>query len=202
MTLTQLSKLWTVVGLASLLYALNSWVSTQGGAEIFDAKLLTSGRVPIALTAIPICSVLLALAAAIGTVYAQRASGSWHARIPIVGFETLDTGSAEGRWYQAATLVGLTLLPLAALVHFWLVAGGAQVVTTGGEPRLLNGIWDWSGLERWNDPARACTDLQPGAIACSGGVTILPGPQPAVYGALSLASFVIVLRQWIAIFRR
>ena len=201
MTPTQLSKLWTFVCLASLLFALNSWLATQGGAEIFDAKLLTTGRVPVALTAIPVVSVLLAVLAAIGIAYARRGSAPWHARIPIVGFESIDTGSAEGRWFQAATMVGLTLVPLAALVHFWLVIDGALVVTTGTGPRLLSGIWDWSGLTSLNDPARACTALQPGAVACSGGVTVLPGLQPAAYGLISLGSLVLVLRHWLAVLR-
>ena len=43
MTLQQLSKIWTVVGLFLLYYAMNSWIVVQGGQEIFGAKLQQPG---------------------------------------------------------------------------------------------------------------------------------------------------------------
>jgi hypothetical protein len=45
-TLQQISKLWTVIGLFLLYYVLNTWVVTQGGQEIFGAKLIVSNRIP------------------------------------------------------------------------------------------------------------------------------------------------------------
>jgi hypothetical protein len=148
MTPVQLSKLWTAVGLASLFFALNSWLATQGGAEIFDAKLLASGRVPVALTGIPICTVLLALSAVIGILYGRRMPGRWHARIPIIGFEAIKTGSTEGRIYQGAALFVLTIIPLAATAHFWRVLGSAHIVTTGAGARALQHM----GLVRADEP--------------------------------------------------
>lgn len=202
MSFEQLSKLWTTLGLTGLFFTLNSWLATQGGAAIFGTKLLTSGRVPIALAAVPICSVLLSLTAVIGTIYARRIKGAWHARIPIVGFEKIDTASSEGRCYQASMICGVIIIPFFVLFHFLLIIADARVVTTGAIARELTSVWDWSGLTTINDPARACTRLREGIAACSEGASILPGLQPTLYLILVFGTAILVVQNLMAIVRR
>jgi len=204
-TLPQISKVWTVVGLFLLYYVLNTWIVTQGGQEIFGAKLIVTGRIPAALWGIPIGCVLLLLNSLVGLHYARRTGPGWHNRIPIVGFETIDTDSREGRFYQGTMLGLLSFLPAVALVHFWRLLQEAIVVTTGNTPRRLDSIWDWSPLkDSWNDPARICTNyiVEAGKITCEHNTTILPGFEPAVFALLTLAAVIAMAMQWRAIFRR
>jgi hypothetical protein len=67
MTPLQMSKVWSVVSLFVLYYALNSYLVTQGGETIFGATLIMKSRVPAGFLAIPICSFLLLMASLIGT---------------------------------------------------------------------------------------------------------------------------------------
>ena len=111
MTAQQIGKLWTLTSALLLYYALNSWIVSQGGNEIFGAKLVLATRGPAAMLAIPICSILLAVTSAIGRTYAIRVGGDWRKRIPIVGFDSIDTGSVEGRLYQGFFFFLFSVLP-------------------------------------------------------------------------------------------
>jgi hypothetical protein len=205
MTLAQVSKVWTAVGLFLLYYVLNTWIVTQGGQEIFGAKLIVTGRIPAAMFGIPVGSLLLLLTSLIGLHYAHRTGPEWHTRIPIVGFETIDTGSREGKFYQATMLGLLSLLPLAALVHFWRLFNDAKVVTTGNPPRDISSIWDWSPLKTsWDDPARICTNyfVENAKITCEKNATILPGLEPTVFALITLAAVIVMVMHWRAVFRR
>jgi hypothetical protein len=55
-----------------------------------------------------ICSVLLLVTSLIGATYAHRGGSNWHSRIRIVGFDSIQTGSREGRVYQGAMIALLT----------------------------------------------------------------------------------------------
>jgi multisubunit Na+/H+ antiporter MnhC subunit len=70
MTPQQISKVWTVISLVLLYYALNTYLVTQGGNEIFGTKLIVTSRIPAAMMGIPICSALLLVSSLIGIDYA------------------------------------------------------------------------------------------------------------------------------------
>ncbi|MGX1233616.1 hypothetical protein AB7M71_006708 [Bradyrhizobium japonicum] len=160
MTQQQLSKIWTVVGLFLLYYALNTWIVVQGGQEMFGAKLIVGNRVPAAMWGIPVTCLVLFVNSLVGLRYAQRTPpGNWHDRIPIVGFESIVTNSPEGKVYQGVMLFLLSLLPATVLIHFWRIFNSAMVVTTDDPPKPVSSIWDWSALTKLDDPARICTDL-------------------------------------------
>lgn len=99
MSYKQLGKIWTVVGLLLLFYSLNAWLVSQGGQEVFGTKLIASGRVLAAVIAIPICSTMLIVTSLAGRLYAMRHGNVWHQRVPIFGFDTITTGSREGKIY-------------------------------------------------------------------------------------------------------
>jgi hypothetical protein len=199
MTPLQLSKVWSVVSLFLLYYALNSYLVTQGGETIFGATLIMKSRVPAGFLAIPICSVLLLMASLIGILFARRGGAHWADRIPLVGFEQLNTPNTEAKIYQIAMLILLTLIPALTLIHFWQVASDAQLVTTAPHPlRIPGGMWDWNALTSLNNPADICSEIteKDSVIACNGRTTILPGLEPTIFAVLTGASVCAMLAFW------
>jgi hypothetical protein len=199
MTPPQMSKVWSAVSLLLLYYALNAYLVTQGGEPVFGASLIMKTRVPAAFLAIPICSLLLLLGSLIGIVYARRNGPRWADRIPLVGFEQLNAATPEAKVYQGVMLVLLTLLPAIALVHFWQVAGSAPLVTTAPRPvDVPGGMWDWRGLTSLDNPASICSSISgpEDNRQCDGRTTILPGLEPMIFAAFTLAAFCVTLKFW------
>jgi hypothetical protein len=202
MTAQQMSKVWTVVSLGLLYYALNSYLATQGAGPIFSATLIISNRVPAAMLGIPICSILLLLSSLIGIDFARKNGPAWADRIPLVGFEKIDTTAREAKAYQGFMLAVLSFLPAVSLVHFWILFCKADLVTTKNPPRLLTSIWDWSELTSLDDPARICNVLhrQP-ELSCEGNISILPGLEPTIFAIATLAAAVTTFMFWWRVFR-
>jgi hypothetical protein len=207
----QLGKLWTVIGAILLYYALNAWIVTQGGHEIFGMRLVAANRVPAAMVAIPICALLLIATSAIGILYALRTEPRWPDRIPVVGFETLNTKAPESKVYQGAMLFLLSILPALSLIHFWRMFTQAKLVTTSRPPALIASVWDWSKLTSWDDPARICTTVRETApappstapgISCEGGATVLPGIEPTLLAVLTGLAAAAMILHGVALFRR
>jgi hypothetical protein len=206
MTPAQLGRIWTVVGLFLLYYVLNTWIVTQGGQEIFGAKLIVSSRIPAAMWGIPIACVLIGLNAVVGWRYAQQSGPDWHDRIPVVGFDTIVTNSPDGKAYQGTMFALFSVIPALALIHFWRLFYTAKVVTTDNPAKATAGVWDWSVLQikGWNDPARICTNYvvdDAGKISCEGNATILPGFEPTVLAILTILALVLVAIHWRRVFR-
>lgn len=199
----QISKVWTVVGLFLLYYVLNTWIVTQGGQEIFGAKLIVPNRAPAAMWGIPVACIALALNSIVGIYYARRTGPCWSNRVPLVGFEAINMNSPEGKFYQGVMLVLLSLLPALAIAHFWRIFALSNVVSTGDPPRLVSSIWDWSALTTINDPARICTDLSRdgNTLRCLSNATILPGFEPTLFAILTVATAGAMITHWRAIFR-
>ncbi|MGY3610855.1 MULTISPECIES: hypothetical protein [unclassified Bradyrhizobium] len=194
-----MSKVWSIVSLFLLYYALNSYLVTQGGETIFGATLIVKSRVPAGFLAIPICSFLLLFASLIGIVFARRNGPRWADRIPLVGFEQLDMTKVEAKVYQAAMLVLLSLIPALTLIHFWRVAARAQLVTTDPQPvRIPGGIWDWRALTSLDNPANICSEVtqKASSIVCEGRATILPGLEPTIFAVLTAASVCAMIAFW------
>jgi hypothetical protein len=112
-----------------------------------------------AMNGILLCSFLLLLLSIVGIIYARRKGTMWHERMPIVGFESINTGSLEGKLYQFAALFGFSMIPALGLVKYWSTLSLARVVTTAETPQVLPSIWSWSGLTSFEDPARICLML-------------------------------------------
>ena len=147
----QISKIYAVIGIFLFYFTIDTWSVTQGGQVIFGSKGVDPHRVLAAMNGIQICSFLLLLISIIGIIYARRSGGAkWHERIPILGFESLDTGSPAGKVYQTTAIVGLSIIPTIALTHFWSVFNIAPVITTTNPPLLLHSVWSW----RWWDSSR------------------------------------------------
>jgi hypothetical protein len=202
MTPQQIGKVWVVISVFLLYYALNTWIVTQGGNEILGAKLIVTPRIPAAMMGIPICSILLVITSLIGKDYAERTGTRWHNRVPILGFESIDTCTREGKLYQGAVIALLSLVPAVSLIHFWRLFATAHVVTTKNPTEKIDGIWSWSALTKFDDPARICTDLDETAdkISCQGNITILPGLEPTVFAVLTGFAVISIVLHWRALF--
>lgn len=200
MTQAQIAKLWTIVGIFQLYYVLNTWIVTQGGQEIFGAKLLLSSRVPAAMLGILICAALSIIVSALGTIYARRATSPWANRVPVVGFDEIDGHSREGTAYQGVMLSLISALPLLSLIHFWDVLSKGKIVVNSSPPRRA-GMWDWTALISLDDPARICTDLAEGAtLACAKGATFFPLAEPLVLAILTICAWLAGVRYWLLVF--
>lgn len=199
----QISKIWTVIGLFLLYYVLNTWIVTQGGQEIFGAKLIVSSKAPAAMWGIPIACLALLANSLVGIHHAMRTGPSWSDRLPLVGFEKISRSSREGKVYQGSMLVLLSLVPAIALIHFWRLFVLSHVVTTQNPPQPVDSVWSWSALTTLNDPARICTDLNSdgGTLHCLNNATLLPGLEPTIFAVLTAATAVVVFRHWRAVFR-
>jgi hypothetical protein len=202
MTPQQIGKVWVVISVFLLYYALNTWIVTQGGNEILGAKLIVTPRIPAAMMGIPICSILLVITSLIGKGFAERTGARWHSRVPILGFESIDTCTREGKLYQGAVITLLSLLPGVSLIHFWRLFATAHVVTTKNPPERIDSIWSWSALTKLDDPARICTDFNETAnkISCEGNITILPGLEPTVFAVLTGFAVIAIAFHWRALF--
>jgi hypothetical protein len=201
MTSQQIGKLWTVISAVLLYYALNSWLVTQGGNEIFGMKLIVMSRIPAAMIAIPVCSILLLICSLIGRAYSRRTGPKWHDRIPVVGFDSIDTGSSEGKIYQGAMIILLSILPALSLMHFWRLFATARVVTTTDPAQPIESIWSWSALTSLDDPARICTEYRVSpVVSCDGNASVLPGLEPTVFAVLTAAALLAMALHWLILF--
>src|ERR1700730_161983 len=97
MTSQQMGKLWSVVSLFLLYYAVNSFLVTQGANAVFGPNLIMTTRVPAAFIAIPFCSFLLIMSSLIGIDFARRSGPRWADRVPVVGFDRIDTTKKEAK---------------------------------------------------------------------------------------------------------
>jgi hypothetical protein len=204
----QLSKVWAAVSLFLLYYALNTYLVTQGGNTVFGATLLVTKPVPAGMLGIPICSLLLLLSSLIGIDFARKGGPRWADRVPLVGFDHIDTKAKESKIFQAAMLIALSLVPSLSLIHFWIVFDTAKIATTSNPTKPIpGGIWDWSALVSWSDPARICTELNQSTdqsgqnhYSCEANITILPGLEPTVFAVLTVAAAVATVYFWWTIF--
>jgi hypothetical protein len=146
MSPAQLRKLWTVVGTILVFYSLNAWLVSQGVNSIFKVALVDSRPRFESLFAIPACSVLLILLCHIGLAYARAVSADfWHARMPVVWLDDLDTGTLNGKLYQGFFAVVFLLVPGAALIHFLQKVASTNLVRDG---QTLNAhFFDWVPLK-------------------------------------------------------
>jgi hypothetical protein len=202
MTNLQLRIVWLAISTLLLAYASDSYLVTQGGSGIFGVKLIASTRIPVAVFAIPICSVLLAVSSWVGRIYALRTGPTPYERIPVLGFESINLASKEGKVYQGFTLFIFSVLPPLSLIHFWDLFLGAKVAATGNPMKRFDSVWDWSHFG-WNDPARICTEFkETGTPPCEGNVTIFPGLEPVVFVLLTVFAIIMLVRFWSAVFRQ
>lgn len=202
MTYQQLGKIWKVVGLLLLFYALNAWLVSQGGQEVFGAKLIAPGRVLAAVIAIPICTTLLIVTSLVGRLYAIRHGSTWHQRVPIFGFDSITTGSREGKFYQGTMFFAFSIFPWLALIHFWRRMLSATIISNDDTNTVIASVWDWSALKSLNNPASMCNAFDMAAARpCVDAFTLLPGLQPTAYAFLLLLAGTAAAMHWIALLR-
>lgn len=202
MTPKQVSRVWTVVSLALLYYALNSYLVIQGGNEIFGAKLVTSNKNPAAMVAVIVCSVLLCISSGLGIEFARSGGKTWADRIPLVGLDALDASRLNARIYQGFMLFALSVLPALSLIHFWRTFAGSRVATTDSPPKPVSSIWDWGALTSLDNPASICATYAEGPpVICEKKMTLLPGLEPSAFAVVTGFAAILTLAFWVIVFR-
>jgi len=176
-------QLWAGVSLFLLYYALNTWIVTQGGNEIFDAKLVMSNRVPAAVVGIAVCGVLIAVASTFGLLFAAGGH-RWNDRTHVIWLNGLRTDTRSGKGYLGGMFFVVTALPVLAMIHFWRLMVLAPVIDRDGNHQT--NVFDWAPTRRTlNDPARISSDWVGGTDPCSGNATFFPGLEPLLLGVVT-----------------
>jgi hypothetical protein len=182
MSQANLTKLFTVFGLISLIVLMNSWLATQGAKAILKIPLLHEERRATAFLALAIGSTMLIITALAGLLHAKRYGERWHARVPSVWLEGLITQSTEGQVYQGAILFLFIGLPLLSFFHFIGIVwkGHLCVLNAPEQPLPVSAAW-LTGIPNAKDQIRLVDGLtsvqQPtGATPlCKGGIEVFPG---------------------------
>jgi hypothetical protein len=184
-------QLWAGVSLLLLYYALNTWIVTQGGNEIFDAKLVMSNRVPAAVVGIAVCGVLIAIASTFGLLFAVGGP-RWNDRIHVVWLKGLRADARSGKGYLGGVFFLVTALPALAMFHFWRLMVLASVMDRDGNRKT--DVFDWAPTRRTlNDPARICSDWIGGTNPCSGNATFFPGLEPLLLAVITVIAAAALL---------
>ncbi len=156
---------------------------TQGGNEIFDAKLVMSNRVPAAVVGIAVCGALIAVASSFGLLFGLGGR-RWTDRIHAVWLKGLRPDTRSGKGYLGGMFFVVTALPALAMIHFWRLMVLAPVMDR--DANRQTDVFDWAPTRHTlNDPARICSDWIGGADPCSGNATFFPGLEPLLLGAVT-----------------
>ena len=177
-------QLWAGVSLFLLYYALNTWIVTQGGNEIFDAKLVMSNRVPAAVVGIAVCGFLIAVASTFGLLFAAG-KHRWNDRIHVIWLKGLRTDTRSGKGYLGGMFFFVTALPVLAMIHFWRLMVLAPVMDRDGNCHTqMCAIGLQRGAPSMTLPGSAPTGLA-ARYPCSGNATFFPGLEPLLLGVVT-----------------
>lgn len=194
MSAVQLKKLWTLIGAVLVFYSLNAWLVGQGVNSVFNATLLDARPRFVSLFAIPICSVLLVLLCHIGIAYARATpTGSWHARIPVVWLDAVDTKTRAGMIYQGFFVVMFLLVPCAALIHFLQKVASVNLVKDG-EILPETRFFDWVP---WREVSTHAYELANGIGTPPAKVAFWPDGEPILFVGLAILAIAHVA--WLGI---
>lgn len=189
----QLIKIWGISTLVLLFYVINTWISSQGAHPILDIELLDPRRVPGALMALIVSPPLLALAAAIGSIYCTRHSKNsfWHA-VPTPGIGALEPTKIEARIYIIVQLFVAYVLPILSFIHFFDIVFNAKVCARHLDLPDLS-VWSIPDLWQLNSGYRL-DGWDAAAMKCNTGVTFWPLVEPMLLIAWVAGSVVCVVR--------
>jgi hypothetical protein len=123
-----LAKVWSWLAVVSVLFVATSIVSLQGGTEFVGRLLGDKGGTPVTnpagigyFGAIVGGGVFL-LASVPFLVHVRRHGERWHARVPVVWLEGLDTAAWEGKAFQICVLLLLVCAPAVGILRCMQVA--------------------------------------------------------------------------------
>jgi hypothetical protein len=190
MTAKHLRQMFLAVGLILLGLTGNAWLASQGEKALLNFPLLHEDRAANALLTLFVASFLLALVSGVGWVHARRYGASWHARIPTVWLEGVNTASWEGTLYQVIIFTVFVLVPFAAMLHLVDILRNAQLCVLDTKTQLsvtkalLQGMPDPGGKQirvMWTVPDSGCT----------GGIQVYPAWEFFVLAGLVIVALVI-----------
>lgn len=128
-----LTKLWTWLAVAAVLFLATSVISLQGGTEFVGSLFGQKGGAPVAnfpgigYFGVIVGGGLLFLASVPLLLHVRRHGSNWHSRIPVVWLEGLDTSVWEGKLFQICVVLLLVISPIVSLVSCYRVAEAGDI---------------------------------------------------------------------------
>jgi hypothetical protein len=171
---SQLTTLFTGLGIILLVVTLNTWLASQAGRAILNVPLIHDERPAMAFFGLMMCSVLFFLTCLVGFIYAHRSLGCWHERIPPVWLKRLDTKAAESKVFLMVILVIFVGVPFGGLMHFIDIVWNSKlcVLNSKAEPVMVSQGW-FFGILNADNQIRLVENLTNGK--CDKGVQVFPG---------------------------
>ncbi|RWO70180.1 MAG: hypothetical protein EOS17_13975 [Mesorhizobium sp.] len=209
MTKAHLTQLWQWLSVVCVLFLVASVVSIQGGSEflgsLFGDKVGVDDNMPATgyFGAI-VGGGLFVLSSSVFLLHARRHGDHWHARIPVVWLDGLDTATREGKIFQICVLVIFVLVPVAGVMCCMAEAESGDICEQdtryfyeGSETMLL-----WAPVAKEGNQMRL-RQAGTGAEPCLSGVELFPRSlTPLTFYGLPLAAGVITTMALISLFSR
>ena len=178
----QLCKVWTVLGLFISVFTLDSWMRTQGLDPLFGSSLPHNQRPASAIFRFVVIVVLAPLHLYTAITYSKRQVGSFHNKVPIAFFVSLDTKATEAKIFQSLMYFALHIFPVLGVIHFYrLILASVYVLQAdcrmGIEDRAFS-VWTLPATYVWDNGYR---------LGDCEGVTFFPLIQPVFFTLLALA---------------
>lgn len=181
MSKEHLTKLWSWLALACVLFVAASIVSLQGGTEFVGRLLGEKGGTPVTNPAgvgyfgVIVGGALFLLASIPLLLHVLRHGEQWHSRIPVVWLEGLQTEAWDGKAFQLCVLLLLVCAPAVGIVRCMQVAELGDIceqdtasVYKGEETNLFAGPVAQQGNQMRLRKAGSGKD------ACTAGVELFP----------------------------
>lgn len=176
-----LTKLWSWLALACVLFVAASIVSLQGGTEFVSRLRGEKTAVPVTNPAgigyfgAIVGGGLLLIASVPFLLYVRRHGEQWHSRIPVVWLEGLETAAWEGKAFQICVLLLLVCAPAIGIIRCMQVAELGDIceqdttnVYKGEETNLFAAPWAKQGNQIRLRKAGS------GNASCTEGVELFP----------------------------
>jgi hypothetical protein len=218
MNKTHLTQVWQWLSIACVLFLVTGILSLQGGSEylgrLFGDKggsaadkaaiSVADSKVAIGYFGAIIGGGLFLLASGALALHARRHGEHWHARVPVVWLEGLDTGAWEAKLFQVVILVIFVALPVAGIIRCIAEAESGDICELdvkhfykGSETTLL-----WPPVAQEGHQIRL-RRAGAGEEPCTTGVELFPRTlTPLLFYGLPLAAGGMAALALVLVFRR
>lgn len=206
-----LTQIWLWLSTACVLYLLATVVSLQGGTDFLGRLYGDKGgtaidnRPAVGYFSAIIGGALLLLGSCALALHALRHGAYWHARVPVVWLEGMNTYAWEAKVFQGLILSVFVALPVLGVVRCMAEAESGDIceqdtqqVYLGRETTLL---WPPNPLGARNQ--MRLRKANSGSEACTAGVEVFPRSlTPLLFYGLPLGAAAATVVAVLAIFRR
>lgn len=192
MSKNDLTKVWQQVSKYMVIYALATWVVTQGGKLDLGVTIGYAGNIA-ALFGFLVCTPLFWLSLWLLSQFIDSYGGaSYFSRIPQVGLEEeLDFENPASRMYQRLILFIFLIVPISSITHFY-----RKILSVPVYDKSTNAV-----VDMWSPSPISVLVTDAYRFGENGGVTFFPFYQPLIMTILFAVIWVYLLFVLWKIFR-